>query len=237
MKKLAVVVVMVLGLVLAGAAEAAKPRKRSRNANRVGPYGSAVIGNTLFGGDHEVDQSELITVLDQAPGPAQNLRADTEDTDLGYQALFGYRFNRYVAAELSLAHFGETSTTARGDLDLDGGGFVPASLGVAFSVGGPIFSVVGILPINDKFEVYGRTGIFLASSDLEYTQSVDGDSASVGGPQGDSSNIVFGGGATWHFNQVYSARLEYMHFGDVGQSGRTGKEEMTAISLGVVIRF
>ena len=95
-----------LGLVMAGAAEAAKPKKRTRNANRVGPYGSAMIGNTSFDGDHAQDRADLIAALDNASGPSQNLSATTEDSDLGYQAMFGYRFNRYVAAELSLAGLG-----------------------------------------------------------------------------------------------------------------------------------
>jgi hypothetical protein len=236
MNKVAVVLLMASSLLMAGVAEAAKPKKRTRNSNRVGPYGSAIVGFSTYGSSHAQNELDLMSSFLNSGVPSQNITASTQDTDLGYQATFGYRFNRYLATELSLAHFGEVKSTARGELDL-GDGFVPASLSVGFSVGGPVFSMVGILPINDRFEFYGRAGMLLASSDVEVRSRVDGQSGGFGGAKGDSSNPVFGAGASWHFNQMLSVRAEYWHLGEVGQSDRTGKEELNTMNVGVVIRF
>ena len=48
MKKSLVVVLAGLSLLFAGYAEAAKPKKRSRSANRIGAYGGALFRQTTY---------------------------------------------------------------------------------------------------------------------------------------------------------------------------------------------
>jgi opacity protein-like surface antigen len=236
MKKIAVVLLVVASVAFAGFAEAAKPKKRTRNANRVGPYGVGFIGQSQYTGDQSQTEQDLLDTLINTGNPTQNLSASTEDTDIGYNATFGYRFNRYFAAELGLAQFGSLESTAKGDLDF-GDGFVPTSLKLAFSAGGPMVSAVGFLPLNDKFELFARVGYLFTSSERELTSSVDGQSGGFGSAKGDSQNMVLGIGAAFNFNQVYSVRFEYQQLDDLGQDNRTGLEDLTVIGLGVVVRF
>lgn len=236
MKNVWVVSLMAASLLMAGMAEAAKPKKRTRNANRIGPYGSAVVGWSTYGGDHAQDEEELTSSLVNSGFPAQNVTASTEENDLGYQAAFGYRFHRYMAIEVALAQFGELRSTASGELNF-GNGFVPTSLHLTFRVGGPVFSMVGILPVSDRFEVYGRAGILFGASDLEISSTIDGQSGGFGSAKGDSTNAVFGVGTAWHINQVYTVRAEYLNCGAVGENNGSGREELSALSLGLVIRF
>jgi hypothetical protein len=236
MKKLAVILLVVTSIAFAGFAEAAKPKKRTRNANRIGAYGGALIGNSRFSGDQSENEQGLVDTLNGQGAPIQNLSSSTEDSDIGYQATFGYRFNRYFAAELGLAQFGSLTSTARADMDF-GGGFVPASISLKFSAGGPIISAVGILPINEKFEVYGRLGYLFASSERSLSSSVDGNSGSFGSAKGDSQNPVYGVGFAWHFNQVYSIRGEFQKLDQIGQENRTGAEDLTVIGVGLTVRF
>jgi opacity protein-like surface antigen len=236
MKKIAVVLLVVASVAFAGIAEAAKPKKRTRNANRVGPYGVGFIGQSQYTGDQSQTEQDLLDTLINTGNPTQNLSASTEDTDIGYNATFGYRFNRYFAAELGLAQFGSLESTAKGDLDF-GDGFVPTSLKLAFSAGGPMVSAVGFLPLNDKFELFARVGYLFTSSERELTSSVDGQSGGFGSAKGDSQNMVLGIGAAFNFNQVYSVRFEYQQLDDLGQDNRTGLEDLTVIGLGVVVRF
>jgi hypothetical protein len=236
MKKLSVILLVVLGLVFAGFAEAAKPKKRSRNANRVGAYGGVLVGQSNYSGDQSVNEQGLRDTLNGAGVPIQNLSSSTTDSDIGYQATFGYRFNRFVAAELGLAQFGSLSSTARADMDF-GGGFVPVSVKLNFSAGGPILAVVGILPINDKFELYGRLGYLFTSSERELSSRVDGESGTFGSAKGDSQNPVYGVGFAWHINQVYSIRGEFQKLDQLGQEDRTGAEDLTVLGLGIIVRF
>jgi hypothetical protein len=51
MKKTPVVVLAVLAVAFSAYAEAAKPRKRSRNADRIGPYAVGFAGQTTYTSD------------------------------------------------------------------------------------------------------------------------------------------------------------------------------------------
>ena len=236
MKKVTVVLLVVVSVAFAGFAEAAKPKKRSRNANRVGAYGVGFVGQSNYTSDQSQNEQDLLDTLVNTGNPTQNLSTSSEDTDLGYNATFGYRFNRYLAAELGLAQFGEVSSTAKGDLDF-GTGFVPTSVTLTFSAGGPMMSVIGILPINDRFELFGRLGYLFTSSERELTSSVDGQSGGFGSAKGDSQDLVLGVGAAFHFNQVYSLRFEYQQLDDLGQDSRTGLEDLNVIGVGFLVRF
>jgi OOP family OmpA-OmpF porin len=236
MKKLSVILFVILGLVFAGYAEAAKPKKRSRNANRIGAYGGLLAGQSNYSEDQSETEAGLRDGLISFGNPLQNLRSSTKDSDVGYQATFGYRFSRFFAAELGLVQFGSLSTSARADMDF-GNGFVPTSLTLTFKPGGPLFSAVGILPFNDKLELYGRLGYLFTSSRRELSSRVDGQSASYGGARGESQNPVYGVGFAWNLSQVYSIRGEFQKIDDLGQKNRTGTEDMTVIGLGLMVRF
>jgi glucose/arabinose dehydrogenase len=235
MKKVSVVVVAVLGMLLAGYAEAAKPKKRTRNQNRVGPYGAALIGNSSFTGDQANNEAVALDLFENTLAPTQGGEVSTEDSDIAYQLAFGYRFNRYFAAELALAQFGELSNNVRGETN-QGTGFLPATLKASFAAGGPIFSAVGILPINDKFELYARAGVLFASSERELVARIQGDAVAFGRGKGDSTEVVLAGGLAWHFNQVYSVRLEHQRL-EAGEEDRTGVEDIALTAVGLTVRF
>ena len=239
MKKIPVIALVVLGLAFAGMAEAAKPKKRTRNQNRVGPYVTGFVGMTSYSGDQSADEQSLIGILEDAGVPFQNESTNTEDSDIGYSASFGFRFSRYIAGELGLAQFGSLTSTLVADVDLpqDTEGFVPARFEYSFNVGGPVISVLGILPIKDKFEFYGRVGYLFASVEREFTSKINCQRGLTGNAQGDSQNLVYGGGLTWNISQAYSVRAEYMVLDEVGQGNRTGKEDLSTLSLGMIVRF
>lgn len=235
MKNVSVVLLAAFSIAFAALADAA-PKKRTRNANRVGPYGMGFFGQSNWTSDQSQNEADLVDTLEETEADIQNLSTSSEDTDMGYNLTFGYRFNRYFAAELGLAQFGGVESVARADMDFDGEGFVPVSLKLSFSAGGPMISALGILPINDQFEFFGRVGYLFTSSKRELTSRVDGQRGGFGSARGDSQDMVLGVGAAWHFNQVYSARLEYQKL-EVGEDNVSGVEELNVIGVGVVVRF
>lgn len=238
MKNVAVVLLSVVCLAFAGYAEAAKPKKRTRNANRVGAYGVGFVGNSSWTSDQSQNEQDLADTLTGTGNPLQDLSTSSEDTDIGFTATFGYRFNRYLAAELGLAQFGAVESLARAQMDFDDGrGFVPVQLKLSFSAGGPMVSGIGILPINDKFELFGRVGYLFTSSERELTSRVDGERGGFGSAKGDSQDLVLGAGAAFHFNQIYSLRLEYLQLDDLGEENRSGLEDLNVVGLGFVVRF
>ena len=239
MKKIPVLVLVILGLALAGAAEAAKPKKRTRTQNRIGPYVTGLVGMTSYSGDQSGDEQSLIDMIYNTNMPFQNESTSTDDFDIGYQAAFGYRFSRFVAAELGLAQFGslESSLDVDVDLDDDNLGFVPAHLEYSFNVGGPLLSVLGILPLGEKFELYGRAGYLFASVEREFSSRINGQRGLSQSAKGDSQDLVYGGGVVWNVNQMYSVRAEYQVLDGVGEDGRTGSEDLSSMFVGLIVRF
>jgi opacity protein-like surface antigen len=236
MKKFSVIVLVVVSLTFASFAEAAKPRKKTRNANRVGAYGALLIGQAHYTGDQSGLEQELVDFFSNRDDPTRNISVSSKEKDIGYQATFGFRFNRYFAAELGLVQFGELSSTVRGEID-QGGGFIPANVKFSFNVGGPVLSAIGILPLGEKAEVYARLGYLFASSERAIAARVDGQNAGTSSAKGDSQEPVYGVGFAYHVNQVYSIRLEYQKIDSVGQQNRTGTEDVNVIGVGFVIRF
>lgn len=236
MKKISVIVLVVVGLMFAAYAEAAKPKRRTRNANRVGPYAGVLISMNDYTGSQTGSEDDISSIFDGVD--ATNLSVGTDTKDLGYSAQFGYRFNRYIAAEFALVQYGDLKSTARADIDLDdGNGPVPASINLSFHAGGPQVSVIGILPVSDKFEFYGRAGVLFASAEREFIIRVDGDTNSFGRAKGESTEVVLGLGAAYHVNQMFSIRAQFEKLDKVGDPHRSGTEDISSASLGLVVRF
>jgi opacity protein-like surface antigen len=235
MKKVSVIVLVVVGLLFAAYAEAAKPKRRTRNANRVGPYAGALIGMSSYTGDQSESESILEGEFDGVP--TQNLAINTDDKDVGYAAQFGYRFNRYFAAEFALVQFGDLKSTATASADVGLGGFTPVTMNLNFRAGGPEFAAVGILPLNDKFEVFARVGVLFAASERELGIKINGRTVSFGSSKGDSTEYVLGAGAAWHVNQMFTLRAMYQKLDKVGDPNRTGTEDLNCASLGLLVRF
>src|SRR4051812_34614440 len=217
MKKILVIALVAVGVCCASLAHAAPKRKAGQN--RVGPYATGAVGMTVYGGDHADEEQILRDILSANEIPQQNLVSSTDDSDVGFQVSVGYRFNRYFAAEISFAQFGELSTTASADLDFpdDNVGFQPADLELTFKTAGPIFSALGILPINEHFELFARAGLFFSSFTRGFTSRINGQTLS-GSARSDDQRPVYGAGAAWNISKVYSLRAEYQVINGIGDA-------------------
>ena len=133
---------------------------------------------------------------------------DDDDTAWGLQV--GYRWNPYVAAEVGYVNFGtaEYWATPEG---------VDADLSVRVRSSGPTLSVLGMLPLGERFDLHARAGVYFADSRLRYReQNYDADEAYSEEFKPSSENPFVGLGAAWNINDSYSVRIEYQRFFDVG---------------------
>lgn len=237
MKNIPVVVLVVFGFVTSVVAEAATPQKRTRSQARIGPYATGVVGMASYGADQADAEDFASRILSNNGVPYQNLEVSTDDTDLGFQAAFGYRFSRYGSVEFSLHQLGELSSSSTAELDFpdDGAGFLPASSELTFDGGGIGFSLIGILPINNSFEIFGRLGYLFANVDRRFAGRVDGDLAIQGGGQDDTQVPYYGLGLGWNINQVFTIRAEYQIIRDIGNN--FGGEDIDILALGLGMRF
>ena len=107
------------------------------------------MGQTSFSGDHTNLEDFVESAFEDEDDVVEDLAISTEDSDIGYQAVFGYRFMRYLAAELGLAQYGDLSSTGTANVLFEGQPeFLPTTVKVKNSIGGPVFSAIGILPLQ-----------------------------------------------------------------------------------------
>jgi len=238
MKKSPVMVFVSLAFAFATSAEAATPKKPpAYNQNRIGAYAIGAVGITNYGSDQAATEHVLLDFLTLG-NPAQNLEVGTEDGKLGYGAHFGYRFHKFVAAEIGLVKYGHLDTVASGDVDYPnfGTGFVPAKGTFSYGAGGILMSALGVLPIGTKVELFGRVGYLFASTEREISIKAEGATVLTGRIRDDTQEVVYGVGIGFNFNPVYSLHAEYQIVNDMG-SGSVGSEDIDFWSLGLQVRF
>src|SRR4051812_5088847 len=114
MKKIALIVFVVAGVAIAGVADAAP--KKHRRQNRVGPYAAIHAGMTEYSSDDGTNEQALLDVLTSNGVTYRNPVSQTDKTDVSYHIDFGYRFNRFIAAEIALSDYGTLTTTTQADL-------------------------------------------------------------------------------------------------------------------------
>jgi opacity protein-like surface antigen len=163
-------------------------------------------------------------------------RIKAADSTWGF--VVGYRWLPHLAFEgtwfdLSDVRYGSADTLRVVTQD---GATIEGSLdsSIKTSIGGPALSAVGILPISYEFELYGRAGAMLSSSELRISQS------NFRGSIGDSSTSadwIAAIGASYTFIDVYTARLEYQRVFDAGDDEILIEEDIDTVSLQIVVTF
>lgn len=193
-------------------------------------------GNWYVGGsagrasvdDQHVDR-DIATLLRDDYG-ATSVHSSSDDTDTSYKLFAGYRFNKNFAVEGGYADFGRFKAS--------GGGII----GTPIEVKGKIDSyavfvdAVGLLPLNDRFSLFGKAGAAYTHTKLKVTGSWGGFTDSIS----ESDNEVvpkLGIGAEYNFTKSVALRAEYEHYFNVGDKDKTGESDVGVWSIGVKIAF
>lgn len=192
-------------------------------AENEGWYAVAFAGEASADG---VDQAALDASLVLSGFTVDSSTVDDSDTAFG--AAVGYQVTEYFAAELAYVDLGEISY--RATIDGDDSATLDAS------ARGPAFSLLGIVPIGERFAVYGRAGIALMDCEGEAALTIDGvtDSAS---DSTNRSNGLYGLGGEFNATDRFGVRLEWTRYADVGSDEITGEADVDVFALGLRINF
>lgn len=129
----------------------------------------------------------------------------TDDTDTGWKAFAGYRFMKYLAVEGAYTNFGEA--TANTIVTAPGAGIVNTTVeSEAWTV-----SALGILPLGDRFSLFGRLGVNFWNVDVSATGTGSGGTASASDSD-DGTDWVYGVGAAFSINKNLSVRGEWERY-------------------------
>lgn len=206
--------------------------------------------------DRPVDLNGQLTFI-SPPGTSitvDAIRVDRNDAAFGGMA--GYRAGRFVAFEAMYLHLGEskyeaalgvTGSTAGpvvGTPQLPPGGFVGFDPGdaafisaadlpvITTSTRGPALCALAMWPVAEKFDVYGRAGVYFADTarTLAFFSVSDERTEST-------EEALWGAGMQWRAFGRWSLRLDYQRFENVGSAGRTGEADIELWSLGILFRI
>lgn len=150
-----------------------------------------------------------------------------DNTDTAYKLFGGYQFNKNFAVEggyFNLGEFGYTATT------------VPAgTLNGNIKLQGLNLDAVGMLPLADKFSVFGRLGLIYAQAKDHFSSSGVVATPTDPNPSKNAWNYKAGLGVQYDFNESLGMRLEAERYRVDDAVGNTG--DINMYSVGLVYRF
>jgi opacity protein-like surface antigen len=230
-KRLAVALAAALGMTAVNAAP----------AEDAGLYFAVTGGMTSIdlGSKRELDEAFAIPLAEElldAGFDAVDITTSLDDSDIGWGIDIGYRFNRYFAAEIGYVDLGEASYVADMDVTVVGATF-PVEASIRFASAGPIAAAVAMLPVNERFDVHAKVGMYFAESELRTrVRDMAFDENLLHEEIGAGEQEVFAGiGAAWNVNDSYSLRFEYRRFLDVGDD-ESGEEDIDLLAVSMLFR-
>jgi OOP family OmpA-OmpF porin len=185
-------------------------------------------------GQGELDQN-LIDFFGAGGLSVVEATSNLDDSDTGFGLGVGYQVNQHFATELAYVDLGEFAYDADGTVT-DGFADYAASFGLCQSAAGPVFSVLGILPIGERFSVFARAGLALMSVEADADLAID-DVADSARASTDRSNGMYGLGGEFSVNRRFGVRLEWNRYAKVGSEDITGDTDIDLISLGLRYSF
>lgn len=187
---------------------------------------------------YDLDQGDidasLVVALDEVGFEVLDGSSSTNEDGLTYGLIVGYQIFRYLAVEAAYVDLGDSSYQANAVVT-DGvtSGEVNAKLTAESS--GALVSALGILPLPYGWEVFGRAGLYLGSTDL--SERWTGATGSLSFSDSATSQDFTWGAGVGFTQGDWTARLEYQQFMDVGDEDKTGEYDVGRIVFGAVHRF
>jgi OOP family OmpA-OmpF porin len=181
------------------------------------------VGGNIGQSRAKIDDARITPLL-----PGATISDDNKGN--AFKLFGGYQFNRNFAVEggyFNLGEFGYTATTAAPAL--------AATLNGKIKLQGLNLDAVGMLPLGDKFSVFGRVGMQYAQAKDTFTSSGAAPTPANPNPSKNALNYKVGVGAQYDFNQSLGMRIEAERFRINDAVGNNG--DINMYSLGLVYRF
>ena len=171
--------------------------------------------------------------LDEVGGGWAVTRSSVDQNATPYQIFAGYRFMNYFAVELAYLNMGEATYKANISNGSTGSGAVKGT----WSNDGVPLSFLGIWPLSDQFDIFGRVGVFYGSTELKARGKDSGGTTIITGSVDDNTTQFFGGvGVDWNFYQHLTGRAEWQAMPSVGNDD-VGSGNFNNFIFSLIYRF
>jgi hypothetical protein len=165
-----------------------------------------------------------------------DFESSLDDSGIGWGVQVGYRFNRYLAVEAGYVDLGEGLYEALMTVT-DGFESLPLEVSARVQSQGPVASVLGMLPVTERFDVHAKGGVYFSDTrsrfrirDLGFGENI------VHGEVDASDQDLFAGvGGAWNINERYSLRFEFQRYFDVGEED-TGEADFDMFAFSLLFR-
>ena len=134
--------------------------------------------------------------------------------DTAWKIFGGYQFNRHFAAELGYTDLGEANASVAG-------------LRETIKANAIELVAVGMLPVVDRFSVYGKLGLYRGETEDETNFGFSAKET--------NTDLTFGFGARYDFGRL-GVFGQWQRYADIG-GGDIGESDVDVISIGVLFRF
>ena len=154
-----------------------------------------------------------------------------DESDTGYKLFAGYQINKNLAVEGGYVDLGEF-------IKYDSTVTAPSAGTVKTTLknDGWTLDVVGILPLDGSFSVFGKVGAYISKTKLEVTATGGGGAATDSASKTDT-NAKFGLGANYAFTKNVGVRVEWENYSNLGDENNTGEGDVNLFSVGITYKF
>jgi opacity protein-like surface antigen len=181
-----------------------------------------------------INETKIDNSIDATIAPWFVDKSSVDQNATPYSFFVGYRLMPYLAAEVAYLDMGQASYTGTiAKAATTGTGKVKGT----WSADGWPLSVLGIWPVNDTWEVFGRVGVFMGNVDLT-AHAYDSAAAPLGRAHAsDSSTEFFGGvGVDANFMESWAARFEWQAMPSIGNDD-TGSGNFNNFMFSILYKF
>ena len=191
-----------------------------------------------FGGESSasglsVNQSEenLVALFDSVGLDVVAVDSTLDDSDTGFGLAGGYQLNDHFAFEFAYVDLGAAGSRHSATIT-DGVEQSDADVQFESSADGAVVSALGILPIGERFSVFGRVGLSFMSATGTARITIDGDTQRAS-QSSQKTDPVIGIGAEYSLSKHFAVRLAWDRYMDVGTQDVTGNIDADLLTLGI----
>lgn len=168
-----------------------------------------------------------------------NTTSFNKSNDATTWGLFGgYRINDWLAAEITYLDLSGAEYRGKGTARYGTNtAVVPVTTKADWSASGWPLSVLGIWPIDDTWELFGRVGVFIGDVDLKYSVRNDLTDERVSRSTSQSSTQFLGGaGVQVNFLDTWTGRVEWQGMPSIGND-KTGSTDWYQVAASIIYKF
>lgn len=159
-----------------------------------------------------IGQAQVDGFCDSEPGFTVT---SCDDKDTGWKAFLGYRVNRNLAVEGSYMNGGELGGTVN---SFFGTGTVKTDV-TAWGI-----AALGILPVSERFELFGKLGFVRGESDSDVT--ING--TPIASDDDSGTELTYGIGVVYNITRSLGIRAEWENVDDA---------DISLLSIGIQYKF